>query len=359
MKKLLLFFSLCLSANLIIAKNTFNSSKDFKEAISLSKGFEQDSISLDNSNFEKIFNATELKNYSGDYVLKNNPNCVCTISYGIQMPGIINYQYKEINEKRIFHGTFQFKAIDKNENYMNSGRFPFQQFNVTGLYDKGMRNGKWSFSFILNTNSSNEKTIINGTYKNGKMDGVWEYSDLFKLKSKKWKVNYSNGKLSGNFVYELAGVKVPEKLTGSFDEDGFLNGEWVANTINEDNSACTITFNYHHGILISYKSVDHSTGETKSEIFDKKSISKQAIWIDNKCEIDGETYSRDFFQHNEDVLSYDQKYYFYYIFNRIRGWGSNLFPALVVGTGFDDAPRFNYFLNIKDENSTNKFLPVF
>ncbi|MEI7502985.1 MAG: hypothetical protein WCJ61_06845 [Paludibacter sp.] len=340
MRKLFFLFILQVSTmpSSAIANNLSN--ENVKSSVS-------DTTKVSTAFADRVFIAAKLQQYSGQYMMENNPNCYCKQAYGYQITGNATYQYKEVDDSRVLHGAFQFAVLTRKKTFIRNDRYPFDSYSLLGTYNKGKRNGKWIITFKSN-DKSYDKSVISGSYKNGRMDGPWDYTEFGTANLDKWKVTFKDGKLSGNFLFENSNVKIPTRVSGVFDENGNIHGDWIVTTSNGNDLPTKIVFNYYHGFLYKFKIVNQTSGETDIQNFDQtKRLIEQANWVNDTCNVNDTLYYRN--AKLPDILTNYRyiEYYSSYIPNKIKGWGGSLFPALLIGIGFEEAPRCKYFLHKK------------
>ncbi len=288
---------------------------------------------------EDAIDKTPVKQYSGVYVMTNNPQCVAT-GNGIKMSGNASYQYKEVGDERVLHGKFQFTANDRTKSYIKNDSYPFMSFTISGSYQKGRRDGKWSITFKASEKSC-DKSVILGSYSNGFMDGLWTYTDYGTKNPERWKVNYDKGKFSGKFSYEKVGEN-RIRVSGDFDENGFCDGQWFADIISNSGTPMKIVYEFSHGFMFSYKTIDQTTGKVVNTIFEKLQVMcDSAVWQNGMCVFNGRKY---YLSHVRDnSLS---RYPYYFVTDScLYGWGPLLMPALLVGSGFDENKPCTYFID--------------
>jgi hypothetical protein len=159
----------------------------------------------------------ELKTYKGEF-------------QGTNTTGIIDYQYYENSEyKRIYNGYFKFNSV------VNTYGF---NLSIIGQYKENMKNGNWSYK-LSSTPSLEYKNLtstIVGAYSEGNLTGPW----VFKRNATKnirgmggsligtsiltdfSSCNFTNNTFTGAFKYNVGDIKV----SGNFDTNGFMDGEW-------------------------------------------------------------------------------------------------------------------------------------
>ena len=137
MKKLLFLFLLpaFTMPSSAIANNL--STENVKSSVS-------DTTKVSTASADRVFNAAKLQQYSGQYMMENNPDCYCKQAYGYQITGNATYQYKEIDDSRVLHGAFQFAVLTRKKTFIKNDRYPFDSYSLLGTYNKGKRNGRFA-----------------------------------------------------------------------------------------------------------------------------------------------------------------------------------------------------------------------
>jgi hypothetical protein len=166
------------------------------------------------------------KIFDGKYVLND------------KMVGDANFEYILSKTDTIFNGFFYFNKTEKDsakENFYNATE-------LNGYFQKGEKQGSWIYRFMNFTESnqpiirdkkiqysvSGNEFFINSNFKSGKANGKWEagrqsvensnvYDTLFYTTT-----NFKDGIAVG----ELTSYSPQIKIKGSFDNDGFLDGNW-------------------------------------------------------------------------------------------------------------------------------------
>ncbi len=207
--------------------------------------------------------AQTIKNYSGPYkdkVVYQFPSsyAVSDIGTGFKYGGIsgnANYEYFEnSNLERIFQGKF---TLTTSGTYSTS---------ISGSYKNNLKDGYWKYNLNRrdqdNTNFSPCTEIAEGNYNQGKLNGNWTYNLIDKKTGKKYyssKAQFSNNIMIGSFEFTANNLdKFEFKI--NYDSLGDLNGNynvkyWVREIPFEDIRV------YKHGKLISSIHRNMGTGD--------------------------------------------------------------------------------------------------
>lgn len=207
--------------------------------------------------------AQTIKNYSGPYkdkVVYQFPSSYADsdIGTGFKYGGIsgnANYEYFEnSNLERIFQGKF---TLTTSGTYSTS---------ISGSYKNNLKDGYWKYNLNRrdqdNTNFSPCTEIAEGNYNQGKLNGNWSYNLIDKKTGKKYyssKAQFSNNIMIGLFEFTANNLyKYEFKI--NYDSLGDLNGNynvkyWVHEIPFEDIRV------YKHGKLISSIHRNMSTGD--------------------------------------------------------------------------------------------------
>jgi hypothetical protein len=201
--------------------------------------------------------------------------------------GKASYHYVLNNQQdEIFMGSFQFKG----NNGSGGG------LNMSGQFVNDQKNGLWTYLRKINNlglNIYNERLTMN--YDNGIINGTLNLSSntTIKYKQKNYILNVSasveveNNNFIGKVTYISkilgGGNKIsPVNLTGQFNNSGYCDGTWYLAYAGNDDQVYDATFEFINGILITYKSVDHRTGEVIADNNSGISIDEAKQLTDDK-----------------------------------------------------------------------------
>jgi|GEM_PF-5122580 len=149
----------------------------------------------------------DLKTYSGQY-------------NDAEIRGEATYQYYE-NDKyeRIYHGSFKFETGVKEGRKLTNKIYR----KVNGSYNNNLKNGTWIYKWKYQE--------LVGNFKNGVPHGKWinkEYNRSTKKFEVTEKATFIDGKSIGEFYYKIRqGVHGGFEITGSFNDKGYFDGEWI------------------------------------------------------------------------------------------------------------------------------------
>lgn len=179
--------------------------------------------------FVIIANAQDLKTFNGE----------TTGEIGL---GNVTYTYLlDSDGNQVKHGVFKFiethKSVDRGS---YSG-------TLNGAFNDGLKHGIWTYTKTLNDALSSGNIYVTGTtnvimkYNNGFPDGSWSYSysgryreRLYSSSGWRWgnyeiqkpdniEINWKNGTIVGNLVFNTAYCKV----IGQLDINGIWVGKWI------------------------------------------------------------------------------------------------------------------------------------
>lgn len=206
------------------------------------------------------------KTYSGSYSIIN----LLTPEYENEskIHGIVNYNYIEHNEQRIYHGPFHFSTTQN----PNPGDFlpslidlPTDSITISGLFNQGKKNGLWKIQGY----GDNRKSIISieMTYDNGVLDGpVKGSSSQNSVEICSFNYSLSKGLLNGTFTIknnkiDYHGYGYP-KINCHFNfSHGLFHGNNTISFFNEEDKEFILVRQYEYGLLYLDKFQDQSTGE--------------------------------------------------------------------------------------------------
>ena len=171
---------------------------------------------------------------------------------GLLPNGTATYTYYEdpITHEYLKQGAFKYSFIGK-------GDYAGYNVTVTGSFNKGLKNGAWSYVIAM-TDFGSGNPYMTGTisltsnYKNGYADGNWKEVMSYKNRKKyltygkySWEpyealktmtasMNFKNGKLAGpvNINNEFTNFKV----TGNYDNNSLCTGTWIINDMGWGNN---------------------------------------------------------------------------------------------------------------------------
>lgn len=184
-----------------------------------------------------------IKSYSG------------TMDYmGLSGSGL--YHYCLYNEERVWHGTFYFKS---------------KELEVKGNYKNGVLDGKYTQRILLGKNVS-----FSTIYKMGKINGsisITYIRECYPKLGQSVKSTFIWSATNNKFKNGSVAIKVTKfdsktksvlrsiTVTGNFDKDGMLDGEWTVPSI-YDKRYCD-HYVFDNGMLKLYKRYDDSTGKSR------------------------------------------------------------------------------------------------
>ena len=209
--------------------------------------------------------AQSIKTYSGPY----------RVGYGLDGDGKATYTYFDDAKtlERVKQGPFNYLFNSKNG---IGGSFVKK---VTGGYNKGYKNGTWTYNLTYNDYSRTENDLtLNATgtvsliapYINGLPNGIWLYRKKILIRNKKFVLNrayatayepfdeiaisisFRNGFFSGPFSM----VSKSLSIIGSFDGGGNMDGQWTVKT--KDNEEIT---KYDRGLVMQRVNRSMPNGE--------------------------------------------------------------------------------------------------
>jgi hypothetical protein len=199
----------------------------------------------------------------------------------IYSDGIVRYQYFENEQGEwIPDGFFQFDEA-------------FGNYKIKGQYIDGRKSGNWVYS--------TKSTTITYSFNNGLLNGQWKsvYNNM--TRSESIIANFDNGRLVGKFSID----KIADdwgwdaKVTGQFNDNGFLDGLWVVKY--GQKIPREAKFIFKHGVLMNYFDRDLSTGELEKHSnvtypycnfysTDNDTIIKSSVFWDNFNNYDGTSF---------------------------------------------------------------------
>lgn len=195
----------------------------------------------------------QIKVYSGAY------------SFGYET-GKATYQYKEVDEDRIYQGFFKgttdYTSISGN--YTNNKK--------NGLW-KIIRQHNWNYNFGLETTTLN--------FKDGNLSGEYHYintmsNDKDKQNLTKIDASYLDNHFIGYFHYNekvyhlyknpfkglyVNSTPVITECIGQFDNNGYATGKWIFKRTDEKGLCETIYKIFNMGVLCNSYGINNSTGE--------------------------------------------------------------------------------------------------
>jgi len=154
-----------------------------------------------------VIDGQTLKNYSGTF--EN---------------GKATYQYYENDQMdRVLQGNFSYTG---------------SLFDMQGNFKDGNKNGKWTIK-AQNKKYSNWRasiiinTQIEGNYINGFLDGYWQYKNTMQFDDDNNSTDietstatFKNNHFIGKVTY-YANFPTDYKVTGQFNENGYVDGTWI------------------------------------------------------------------------------------------------------------------------------------
>lgn len=181
----------------------------------------------------------ERKTYRGEY-------------QGFRTQGEATYQYFENADfERIYDGPFRYNSTDQNYGI---------SILISGSYKNNLKNGLWSYKLSQLKPRGEVKSLstsLTGEYQNGNMIKKWSlmrttiftspyyYNDPnSNIINEKSFCTISNGRFIGPFEFTMRN----QKIKGSFDSNGFLDGEWRINFYFPGDPPFEEIRNYKNGI---------------------------------------------------------------------------------------------------------------
>lgn len=164
--------------------------------------------------------------------------------------GEAKYSYLEsAANQRKFQGRFTYTATEEVANRGES------EITVTGNYENDQKNLAWAVTI---KSEELTETVI-GQYKNGMKTGVWTHRLSAVDGSRDYKsaqASFFDNRFRNKFTYDYQSLE-PESeiqkisITGSFDSDGKMDGEWIVQTTDMDSTVEEDKMVYKHGLFVS------------------------------------------------------------------------------------------------------------
>lgn len=191
--------------------------------------------------------------FTGEMTLLNNSTS-----------GKATYEYLVIDGDTLKDGNFDFSYTRP-----DTGEFEFLKgVNYTGNYEKDVKTGEWAYSvkyfkpvqnpkvegFEIKYPGTGKENVILAGFENGAAHGTWNFFEykveqgepsdtLFSVSS-----SFLKGGVKGDFKGFSAGIK----STGSFDDAGFIHGNWEFIHEGEKGEKLKEIRIYEHGVLQSH-----------------------------------------------------------------------------------------------------------
>lgn len=229
--------------------------------------------------------AQNLKTFNGPF----------KVGFGLGGEGKATYTYYDDPKtlERTKQGLFSYVLNLKND---IGGTF---NKKAIGSYAHGFKNGLWQYSLLYTdfSRSVSEDLSINATgsisliapYSNGLPNGNWLYKKRILYRDKHYflghlvttpyqpyeqttiSITFRKGVFSGPFTISSNNLMI----TGSFDENGRLNGQWIIKT--KDNEETTL---YTNGLIMNRVNRAMPNGDVIDKEVDNDSIQKmKQIWL--------------------------------------------------------------------------------
>jgi hypothetical protein len=219
--------------------------------------------------------------------------------------GMMSYTYYEDPKTGDYipHGKFSYKLAQGT----------YYKEDATGSLKNGKRDGVWLYKITrlddlaFDVNWTGAIQLSFG-YKEGKPNGLWTYSNIQKYRTKSrgaWlpyefqfapnetlSVMFTDGHPSGIYSYANNSFSTKEKKTGQFNAKGFLHGNWLLSSSDEQTEMV-----FNNGILVKKVVRDMPSGKVSDSYiasedelklqaaFFAKTLTKEQI-IKNRIKID-------------------------------------------------------------------------
>ena len=170
--------------------------------------------------------------------------------------GTATYQYYEnSNYERIYNGSFHYTAKISYEKIFDA--CSICGVEVTGNYKENKKDGDWVFKL----NHENYSEIVTGSFDKGFFNGKWTTTKISNANQKvicSSSANYSYGKVIGPLNRQCNGS---EFEFSNFDKSGKRDSIWFNTELKSNNEKLEEIRKYKHGVLYweLYRNV--STGE--------------------------------------------------------------------------------------------------
>jgi len=178
--------------------------------------------------------------------------------------GSADYSYYNEDAKRIFDGPFYYNSSKKDSFDIDS----YISLELFGDFDKGLKDGEWTFSksklrfsgeptgvtnknYSLHVAAAGFSSRVSGSFNNGSATGPWSSGQYIidngnVLDTTSFiRANFNMNAFEGTF----SGYNNQLGLSGWISENGFLNGSWV---IYHNNGTVKEERVYDEGILVKH-----------------------------------------------------------------------------------------------------------
>ncbi|TVQ76122.1 MAG: hypothetical protein EA358_10135 [Flavobacteriales bacterium] len=209
--------------------------------------------------------------FNGDYTIMDT------------VKGRAIYAYYAISDDSIqFQGSFRFNS----DLLLKEEAMRVSNVEIQGNFSRGIKRGKWEYeqsvydvtllgikNLRVESELNGEQFRVLGNYRNGRPHGTWQTQrsriEASKAvgKSVTSSLSFQDGVATGNYEYErdIDGRKVTVK--GSFDDNGFMNGEWNLQYFNEGLEFIE-NRNYTKGFLTDILVISVDSVNTRDTLYD-------------------------------------------------------------------------------------------
>jgi hypothetical protein len=315
-----------------------------------------------------------LKPFSGEFPSGKSQSGNATYSF---------YENPDTHEY-VKQGLFKYTFVGK-------GDYKGYNQTITGSFDKGLKNGLWSYNIsMLDFGTDNYFTgtvTLVASYKNGYADGNWKMIRSYKsrqklysypsyywgpfsaLKTMNVSMNFKNGSIVGNVSINDAFAKF--KATGNYDNNSMCVGTWLIDDLGwgkhreliyKDNVLYEFIARNNNGQVLegTSKYQEYYDRIIKAKALSESEREEQGIILQNNCGGDDAAATNNIKEYFSKLLSID-----YFLYEQIGGdltfkegfkGGCEL---SIVKTNFKPLVENNDYKNAEALNDKNKLLEAF
>lgn len=208
--------------------------------------------------------------------------------------GNATYEYKQgAQQQQIFQGAFTYNELRAMP--LRGGN---QNILVTGHFKDGKKHLVWAVTIKNEDESSGYTETIIGNYIDGEKSGLWTHrissnSDDSEMRfaQASFLKNHFRGPFKMQYFNEEGTPYVSMEVTGSFNEFGQLDGEWILSYRDQEMNKYQDKLNFMNGVLARRTLVDINS-ELELETFDNElkvsSFFANMHAVDSFATVDGE-----------------------------------------------------------------------
>ncbi|MEX2597853.1 MAG: hypothetical protein WEC59_13090 [Salibacteraceae bacterium] len=206
------------------------------------------------------------------------------------------YEYTEdATQQRVFNGSFSYNELrDMPE------RGGENELLITGTYKNNKKHLVWAVTVKSTAKDSGLTETIIGNYIEGEKSGLWthrirdnETDSLIKFGQASFIKNHFRGPFKYEFNKPDAQGLKSLKVNGSFDANGFLDGEWIVEYVDGTDTPFKDIMRYRHGVL-AYRVFTNESSRERLEQMDKEGFVTGFFSnmkpVDSSAVVDGEKY---------------------------------------------------------------------